>query len=145
MGAAKLLRLCTVMLVLAASDTRGQATTTIPADVEAVVTGGKWSANGQNGTYRVIVSTGGFEHIVSQVQVDWIAHSNDRDTLDKVIASKIAQTGSWRLLTPRISRTGGQWRAVLDGVETHFNPAPKGTWEILLGSPGQLKTTLRQK
>jgi hypothetical protein len=138
-------RLLVFLLAFPVGHANAQLTASVPVDVETIVTGGKWSAGGQSGIYRIVVRTGGFEHIVSQAQVDWIATSTDRDKPDQVVVSKIAETGSWRLLKPRITQASGQWRAVLDGVETHFNPAPRGTWDIVLGPPGVLKTSLRRR
>ena len=133
------------LVALVASQAMAQQPVAIPADVETVVTGGKWRTGNSEGTFRIVVRTGGFEHIVSQVQVDWIALSADRDKSEHVVSSKIAETGSWRILRSRIVHRSGQWHALLEAIETHLNPAPRGTWEIALGPPGALKTTLRQK
>jgi|SRR5262245_15788889 len=115
----------------------------IPVDVEAVVTGGRWTSDKLSGTYRVIVSAGGFEHIVSEVQVDWIAEAGGRDDPPRVVSSKIAETASWRLFQPRIVKRSGNWRVLLEGIEPHLIPTPRGIWMIDLGAPGALKVTLR--
>ena len=115
----------------------------IPVDVEAVVTGGRWTSDKLSGTYRVIVSAGGFEHIVSQVQVDWIVDAGGRDNPPRVVSSRIAETASWRLFRPRIVKRSGKWRVLLDGIEPHLTPTPRGIWTIDLGEPGMLTAKLR--
>lgn len=116
----------------------------IPADVESVVTGGTWQSASAQGTYRVVVRTGGFEHIVSQVQVDWLAEPTEKED-QRVFASKVAETGSWRVIRSRVVRRGQSWYALLEAVETHFTPPVRGTWEVKLGAPGELAAVLRRK
>jgi hypothetical protein len=115
----------------------------LPADVETVVTGGRWRSGANEGTYRVVVRSGGFEHVVSQVQVDWVSNPTDQDKPQVVVASEIASTGSWRVGRARIVQRGKQWVAILEGVEPHFTPLQRGTWEVSMGSPGKLNAVLR--
>jgi hypothetical protein len=44
----------------------------IPADVESVTSGGYWQSADQSGCYRIIVVNSGWEHIYSQVFLQWI-------------------------------------------------------------------------
>jgi len=116
----------------------------IPADVETVVTGGQWTSGKLEGTYRVIVRTGGFEHLVSVVQVDWIQSETENEPA-RVLGSKIADTGSWRMSRPRIVKGRGHWRVLLDGIETHSSTPALGRWQIDIGEPGVLKVTSGRK
>ena len=115
-----------------------RALSTIPADIEHVVTGGRWSAAGRTGVYRVLVRTGGLEHVVSEAQVEWIATDSGEA---RVIQSKVAPTGSWRLDNPRIRGAGPVWRVELEALETHITPALRGKWVIRLGPPGEMSAT----
>src|SRR5215510_16272741 len=139
------LSLAMAVLVAALAPTSGaeQQTLAVPAEVETVVTGGQWTSDKQSGTYRAIVSAGGFEHIVSQVQVDWIVDAGGRDNPTRVVSSRIAETASWRLFRPRIVKRSGKWRVLLDGIEPHLTPTPRGIWTIDLGEPGMLTAKLR--
>jgi hypothetical protein len=114
----------------------------IESDVTAVVTGGYWSSGALNGVYRVVVRTGGREHTISSAQIDWIAESANQDGETRVVQSKIAKTGSWRLDRPRILKSGNVWRVELDGLETHFEPAARGKWVLRLGAPGDVQSAL---
>ena len=111
---------------------------TIPPDIQYVVTGGRWSAAGRTGVYRVLVRTGGFEHVVSEAVVEWVATDKGEA---QIIASKLAPTESWRLDNPRILGAGTAWRVELDALETHTTPPTRGRWVVHIGSPGQLSAS----
>ena len=118
--------------------TQDRGPSTIPTDIEYVVTGGRWSAAGRTGVYRVLVRTGGFEHVVSEAEVEWIATDSGEP---QVVQSKTAPTGSWRLDNPRIRSEGKAWRVELEALETHFSPPVRGKWVVRLGVPGQISAT----
>jgi hypothetical protein len=117
----------------------------LPPDVETVVSGGRWGSGATGGSYRVVVRSGGFEHVVSQVQIDWVSDPKGQDTPSTVVASEVAPTGSWRIGRARIVLRGKQWIATLEGVEPHSTPLQRGTWEVTLGQPGKLTASLRER
>jgi len=139
----RLVAMAMLATILIPANGMAQETLAIPPDVESVVTGGQWTSDKLSGTYRVIVSAGGFEHIVSQVQVDWIVEAGGPDNPTRVVSSRIAETASWRLFRPRIVKRSGKWRVLLDGIEPHLTPTPRGIWTIDLGEPGMLTAKLR--
>src|SRR5437870_4919300 len=116
----------------------------VPPDAVSIVTGGRWKSDTASGTFRVIVRTGGFEHILSRAQIGWIADTTDRDNGESVVASKVAETGSWRLDNPRIFQWSGSWHVEFQALETHFTPALRGRCVVDLGRPGDLKATVRR-
>ena len=116
---------------------------TVPPDVVSIVSGGRWKSDTASGTFRVIVQTGGFEHILSRAQIDWIADPTARDNGPSVVASRVAETGSWRLDNPRIFQRAGRWHVEFQALETHFTPALRGRCVVDLGGPGDLKATVR--
>jgi hypothetical protein len=134
--------LCAVLVVagllLGVVRAQDRGLSTIPTDIEHVVTGGRWTAAGRTGVYRVLVRTGGFDHVVSEAQVEWIATDTGEA---QVIQSKTAPTGSWRLDNPRIRSEGKGWRVELEALETHFSPPMRGKWVVRLGGPGQMSAT----
>jgi hypothetical protein len=119
-----------------------QSIVALAPEVTYVTSVGRWKTETNEGTYRVVVQTGGFEHIVSEAQVDWIADSKNSSDLPKIIVSKIAETGSWRLDHPRFTKVKGRWRIELTAVDSHHSPALRGIWTIDLGKPGVLKTSV---
>jgi hypothetical protein len=139
-----------VALLLAAASSAfiprasAQEVVALPSEIESVVSGGRWRTASAEGNYRIVVRTGGFEHVVSQVQVDWVAMPSGNEE-QRVVASKVAETGSWRVLRTRVVRRGSTWYALVEAMETHFTPAARGTWELRLGPPGEVVATMRRK
>lgn len=134
-----------VALMAFAVSAAAQATAPVPADVETVLTGGFWKSANLKGRFRVVIQSGGFEHVVSQLQVDWIAEPEGNDKPARVVASKVAETGSWRLAKPRITKGTAGWRVTVEGVEPHMTPQVRGTWIVQIGEPGVLKASLKQR
>jgi hypothetical protein len=122
-----------------------QERVSLPPEVVYVSSGGWWKTDKLQGTYRVIVRTGGFEHIVSQAQVDWVTGPTSSEDSSRVVASKIAETGSWRLDNPRFVRRSGKWYVEFQAAESHVVPTPRGTWIVELGNPGEMKSRLRTR
>jgi hypothetical protein len=120
------------------ADAKDRDQLAVPTDIQYVVTGGRWSDAGRSGVYRVLVRTGGFEHVVSEAHVEWISTDT---TEPQILVSKKAPTGSWRLDNPRFFAKGRSWRVEIEALETHFTPPIRGTWVLRLGGPGELSAT----
>jgi len=60
----------------------------VPTAVRTVISGGYWEQKDQSGIYRVVVVEEGFQHIWFRCFVEWVAHSNNPNEDDKVVASK---------------------------------------------------------
>jgi hypothetical protein len=99
---------------------------------------GRWVAADRSRVYRVLVRTGGFEHVVSEALVEWIAMDKGEP---QVVASRLAPTGTWRLDHPRILGAGTEWRVELEALETHSVPVTRVQWVARLGIPGQLSAS----
>lgn len=63
------------------------AQSTVPADVHSVASGGYWEADGESGIYRVVVVNSGFEHVTSQVFVEWVRGPKSGETAPVVVVS----------------------------------------------------------
>jgi hypothetical protein len=48
-----------------------------PVGVLFAQTGGQWQKGEQEGFYRVLVISGGFEHVISRLYIQWIALDQD--------------------------------------------------------------------
>ena len=82
----------------------------IPASVQSVQSGGYWQKGDQDGHYRVVVTSGGFEHVISKIYVQWIELDQDAReykvlrTLDiKELNGGFASTIA---ATPKFTRAG---------------------------------------
>ncbi len=70
--------------VASADDQEAAAVRAIPASVSTVVAGGLW---GDHGSYRVVVTQGGFEHIHSEVYAQWLRGGDEDGNPAKVVES----------------------------------------------------------
>lgn len=116
--------------------------TAIPADVETVVSGGTWSRGEDvGGHYRAIISSAGFEHIISTLRVQWIGDPGESDVAPTVVAeSGIDQLDDSGVAIGAVTITveGSRWVLTVVATQTHCNPMLVEQWRIGLGAPGQL-------
>ena len=80
-----------------------QDTLKLDPTVTFVVSGGHWTADGTEGNYRVIVRSGGFDHIVSELFVQWVQDPRSENDSTAVRASvKVdSLSGIWSLGQPK--------------------------------------------
>jgi hypothetical protein len=57
----------------------------LPREVVGVTTLGYWQTASQSGTYRVVVTQNGWEHVWSQVFVQWLPEPKSRDAAEPPI------------------------------------------------------------
>lgn len=121
----------------AASDTAS-----LPADIELVLTGGKWtSPDGPSGNYRAVLRTAGYEHITSSLTIDWVAETTD-STDSRVVASRLLRElgpGVLRLAQPHFYRSDGTWFVQVKSYNSHCTPVQEEIWRVDLGGPGEVQ------
>ncbi len=66
------------LLVLFAGSASAQSAT-LPPQVVSVATVGRWQSGPATGSYRVIVTSDGWEHAWSHVVVEWLADPSSRE------------------------------------------------------------------
>jgi hypothetical protein len=80
-----------------------QAAEQLNPGLSAAVTGGSWEAAGGRGRYRVVVFTGGFEHVSSKVFLQWLSESEEGPhVLRNVLVAELS-SGSWSVGAPVFS------------------------------------------
>ena len=131
-----------VLLCILPQAAFSQETTALPADIETVVSGGDWESGAEaRGHFRAVIATGGFEHIISDLTVEWIADPTDSDQPPRTYSSRavpeVAQ-GGVHLTLPVIAREGGHWILTLEAENTHCDPIRVERWRLRLDSPGQI-------
>lgn len=93
---------------------------TIDPTVDSVVSGGYWIDGADRGTYRVVVRSGGFDHIVSDVTIEWLSDPRDEDeepSVHKSVTVKEGQ-GLWRVADSRLEAASAgdgvflDWKAI---------------------------------
>jgi len=150
MNRKQLLWLVCVGLAAAPGSSTAQSSTPLAPDIETVVSGGSWSQDSLSGYYRVIIRTGGFDHILSTLQIDWVTEtteSADSRLVRSRLAEDINAAGS-RLSDPVFhldSAFGLGWVLSLHSFNTHLDQASEETLYIQLGPPGEMsRVSFRQ-
>lgn len=117
----------------------------VPESVTAVVSGGSWQHAGAHGIFRVVVTSQGFEHVTSQVFLEWLteATSTTNRSLEQTIPlSEINTAGIWALGTPQLKVSKSGTEAVLTGSNSYapsqriacrVKLLPEGGYRVLSG------------
>jgi hypothetical protein len=131
-----------VSLVLLPSLLSAQDSLALAPNIEFVVSGGTWSFQGASGSFRVVVRTGGFDHIISDLYVQWLQDPRNEDDSATVRASTKVDSlsGIWALDQPRFSCTSSCVVEV-SGTDTHT--MAKSSWVLTLGPPGRVQVQKR--
>jgi len=88
--------------------------------ISSVVSGGYWEGNGEHGFYRVIVFTGGYEHVSSWVTAEWVREPRTNTEMAAVRTSRqLVGPGFFSLGAPLLSSEPKRVRVRLEGVRTH--------------------------
>ena len=106
-----------------------------------VVTGGNWSAGDREGSFRLVVVTHGYEHLISRLYVQWleaVPDSGETRLLSTALVDAIPD-GFWTLNRPRLVRVGGEWLVLVEGTDTHTDPPRRARWRLAVGAPGELR------
>jgi hypothetical protein len=102
----------------------------VPVSVKSVQAGGHWEAGDKEGFYRVVVTSGGFEHVISRLYIQWIAVDQDARayTLARNVdvkelngggssvilpQPKFADKGAWTIAVTVRTRTGAEEKRVI--------------------------------
>src|SRR4051794_28214167 len=70
-----------------ASVAAARAPARVDATLAYVISGGWWERGDAHGRYRVLVYSPGFEHVISQVFVEWVQEPSESDQLPQVIST----------------------------------------------------------
>lgn len=137
---AKPLLLLLPLLFAAVHRAPAQDSVFVDPAVSAVVTGGRWTAEGRAGYYRIIIRTGGLEHTPSELTVQWLAEPA-RGGLPSLVRSRVLTelSGIGFLDRPQIGRFLKGWRLWVQVADTHSSPSTQSTRAVDLGPPGEAK------
>lgn len=133
-------RIGLTILVLASGPGLGAQPSRLPADVETVLTGGFWEAAGQEGRYRVVIRSAGFEHLISTMTVDWILNATETDSA-RVLASLPVPVGPVALHDPDLSRERDGYVLAVMCTDDHYDSPRRDTVRVRLGLPGVMSVS----
>jgi hypothetical protein len=80
---------------------------------------GWWEEAGHGGTYRVVVRHGGFEHINTSVQLEWLIQANPVTNQHVVHSALLLDTLLGSVTIESMERTDGGVKLVLAGPMDH--------------------------
>ena len=86
---------------------------TVPG-IHTVQSGGFWDTRQQEGFYRVVVTSGGFEHVIARLFVQWI--TTDQDTREYKVVRTVAvkEVGIASVIVPAVKFVTGSGPATID-------------------------------
>src|SRR5215204_5248236 len=109
----------TIVVACAASSLRAQQELPgLDPSIKAVVSGGYWESGGQRRTIRLVVVSGGPDHIVSTLYVQWLEDPTEENGTTVVRSTSVDEvSGVVSIGEPRLVRAGKQWRATVTGTD----------------------------
>ena len=112
--------------------------------VAFVVTGGEWQRGDDRGEVRIVIASGGFEHVTSVLYVQWLLIDPDSAETRVVRTEQVKEFADrhWSLATPRITWQGQKWYATVDGADSHTEPPRVSRWRMDIGPPGEIHVSL---
>lgn len=111
--------------------------------VTFVITRGEWHRGDEAGRVRIIVTSGGFEHVTSVLYVQWMLVDSDSGRMRIIRTEEVKEfaQGSWALTAPRIDWQGGKWNATVDGADSHAEQPRVARWRLDIGAPGEVRVS----
>ncbi|MBM3529757.1 MAG: hypothetical protein FJX62_16865 [Alphaproteobacteria bacterium] len=71
-----------------------------PASVHSVQSGGHWERGNDEGFYRVLVTSGGFEHVIARLFIQWIVLDQDKREYRLQRSVEVKEIGIASVITP---------------------------------------------
>lgn len=127
---------CFLAIIMTAACARAQgdaslsgAVQALPAQIETVASGGYWSRNGQDGSFRLVIASVGSDELSSRVFLQWVRLDPDKreQIVERTIPIKEI-AGRWRVVSQRFVLRGKHWDIVVS-AERRVPPA-KATFTI---------------
>ena len=136
---------CISLAMAVPGQAASQDVVALDPSIVTVITDGGWTQGDTRGIYRVIVRTGGSEHLVSAVQIDWLTEPrpDSSSVVRRSVLVDAVNDASDLLIAPVFRQVSIGWEVTLLGINTHLEPMTKTCWVIVLGRPGELKVSNR--
>jgi hypothetical protein len=140
MSTAQLFACCHAVVVsLCAGRTlRAQDRLPVAPTLEYAITGGYWTQGGVGGQYRLLVYTGGFDHVVSQFELQWLQDPSPQDSAAVRRSVPVKEiSGVWRSGgVPTVRRTDLTTVYTIDLLDSHRPTAPPRRCTVTPGPIG---------
>src|SRR4051794_18456719 len=114
--------LSALLVGLLALPATAQAAPQLEPSIEFVTSGGWWQRDSTGGTYRIIVRSGGMEHIVSELFVQWLREEACFQCEPTIVATRPLReivAGTWRFDAPILRPTKAGANLIVRGTLPH--------------------------
>ena len=121
-----------------------QAMDAITPYLEFAVKGGGWADSTAAGEHRVLVYSGGFEHVISVVYIQWIRDPRAQaDTATLVQSVAVAQLNRpWRVsAVPVLRSTTAGTTFTIHFVDPHDSGQPEQVCVVTAGTPSNYRVS----
>jgi hypothetical protein len=110
----------------------------LAANIESVTSGGYWEAEGRRGRYRIVVQNIGWEHVHSEMTIDWIEEDPSSSSLRVFKSSPIAELNDgWSVGTVALSYVAK--KPVFSFTAAHSGSGEQSAYELHVGAPGKYR------
>ena len=110
-----LLWLCCLAPVVAQDDAQfAREMSKLTPQLESATSGGHWSRSGEEGIFRLLIRTVGFEHVRNEAFLQWIRHSFEPDhphTVERTVA--MPELTGWRITGHRFVLHRTRWKIIV--------------------------------
>ena len=136
------MRLVAAALTLALS-ALSVAQPVVPVEVASVVSGGAWERGAAAGGYRVVITSNGWEHVWSQLHVEWVLYPQAREEEQRVVArvepSLPFAQGTHVLAAQIVRGKAGRTEVLVTAQYNNEIGSKPKRLRLLLGEPGQVE------
>jgi hypothetical protein len=86
----------------------------LPPEIETVASGGYWTHDNQDGSFRLIIHLVGWEELYSRAFLQWIRIDHDKQELivERTVPIKEID-GRWRVVSQKFVLRGKRWDIVI--------------------------------
>jgi hypothetical protein len=115
----------------------------LPASVSLVSSGGGWVDGSQQGTYRIVAVTEGWNHLQSRLYIQWLAEDDVQQKLTVIATTHVTEVGMGVV-------TGAEFEPGVDGVRLRISLLNSHSMEereveLLLGAAGKYTVADRKE
>src|SRR5690348_6454307 len=124
------------LLAVPLATAHAQDSVSLDPTIAYVTTGGSWSDGNGAGHYRVIVRTDGFEHVGSELFIEWLQDPRSEADSETVRARVVVDSitpGIYNLDLPQIACKGTRCQIQVHGLNTRN--MEKASWIITIERP----------
>ena len=116
----------------------------LPPEIETVASGGFWSKNGQDGSFRLVIQLLGWDDLYNRAFLQWIRIDPDKqETVVECTVSIKEIAGRWRISSQKFVFRGKQ-AVIVVSAKRHAPPA-RATFTIVPSADFSYTITTSEK